>query len=145
MRFLFSTIIFVTICLSSFAQHSKWDIETNKDFIHATELFDQQKYAAAQKIFTELAEKHTDTDVQRESFYYMAVCGIRLFNSDAQKLLADFIRKYPESPRMFYAYFEMGNYLFREQKYADALQWYARVDIRNFSNVDVADYFYKYA
>ncbi|MDA3882641.1 MAG: tetratricopeptide repeat protein [Bacteroidales bacterium] len=145
MRFLFSTIIFVTICLSSFAQHSKWDIETNKDFIHATELFDQQKYAAAQKIFTELAEKHTDTDVQRESFYYMAVCGIRLFNSDAQKLLADFIREYPESPRMFYAYFEMGNYLFREQKYADALEWYSKVDIRNFSNVDIAEYFYKYA
>ncbi|MFO7867991.1 MAG: tetratricopeptide repeat protein [Bacteroidales bacterium] len=144
MKFLSSTLLVIIISFTTYAQHTKWDIETNKDFISATKLFDKQKYSAAQKIFTELAEKHTDEDIQRESYYYMAICAIRLFNSDAQKLLADFIREYPESPRMFYAYYEMGNYLFREQEYEEAIGWYKKVDIRNFSNNDVAEYFYKY-
>ena len=137
-------VLYSFLCNSVFGQHSQKNVPEHKEFITAVSLFDNQKYTAAQKIFTSIAETHTDKTIQSDAYYYMAVCGIRLFNSDAQKLLTQFIDTYPESPRIFLAYFEMGNYAFREQKYAEAINWYSKVSIKNFSNTDIAEFFYKF-
>lgn len=143
--FTISILLFSFFCNSLFGQQSKQNIHINKELAAAISLFDNQKYAAAQKLFISIAENNSDKAIQSDACYYTAICGIRLFNSDAYKLLSQFIETYPESPRIFSAYFEMGNNAFREQKYTDALQWYSKVSINNFSNVDIAEFFYKFA
>lgn len=142
-KLLVCLLVYSFVSTTLYSQQTQWDLPENKEFIEASRLFDNKKYAAAQTLFTRIAEQHSNEQVRKDAHFFMAVCAIRLFNSDAQKILSDFIDAYPESPRMFSAYFEMGNYLFREQKYADAISWYEKVDIRNFSNTDVAEFFYK--
>jgi TolA-binding protein len=75
--------------------------------------------------------------------YYQALCGLKLFNSDAEGLLIEFTLAYPESPKVKLAYFHLGNYKFRKKKYDEALQWFDKIDIYDLSNEEVAEYQFK--
>jgi TolA-binding protein len=133
------------ISLQSFAQQTQKELTENKEFVLATKLFDNQKFAAAQKSFLNVIEATKDEQIIAESKFYVAICAVRLFNSDGESLLLDFINSYPENARISQAHYEMGNLLFRNEKYSQAIEEYSLVDMRSFSNLDVSEYFYKSA
>jgi len=144
LKLFFLSIVFCVANTQLIAQKTVVVQSHQKDIITAENLFDNQKYAAAQKIFISIAENKSYVESERiDASYYTALCAMRLFNSDAEFLLSSFISKFPESPRIYSAYFEMGNFMYREQKYEEAIPWYDKVDIRNFSNKEVAEFFYK--
>ena len=64
----------------------KTTIYTHKDaeFEKAVELFQKEKYGAAQKSFTNVIESHTDHQslVRIDAEYYYAICAIELFHKD---------------------------------------------------------------
>ena len=84
----------------------------------ALELYDKEKFGAAQEKFAQVLktidEKKSEVAVNAK--YYHAICGLELFNINAEHLLIEFIYAYPESPKVKLAYFHLGRYKFRKKK-----------------------------
>lgn len=141
----------IICCLSfifcgAFAQKTIENIDKNALHSQAITLFDAQKYSAAQQSFMRIANNPEFAHNTRvEAKFYVAVIALRLFNGDAELLIKQFIDSYPESPHIYRAYFEYGNFLFRNQEFKLALEYYEKVDIKRFNNKDLAEYFYKIA
>ncbi len=138
-------ILFCGISLSVFSQ--KTTIYTNKDVIYQSglALFEKEKYAAAQEKFTTVLKNIDDdkSEIAVNAMYYRAICGLKLFNIDAEALLTAFIFTYPESPKVKLIYFYLGEYKFRKHKYKEALAWFAKIDIYDLSNDEIAEYQFK--
>ena len=115
------------------------------DFNLAMELFDKEKYSAAQQYFDKVIARFSDdrSEVAINARYYSALCAIHLFNNNAENLLIDFIRDYPENPRTRVAYFQLGNYWFRKRRYDRAVEWFDKVSVYDLDNDDIAEYYFK--
>lgn len=131
-------------CLLASAQKSTMKVN---EYAIAIDLFENQKYSAAQQHFKVVAQSTGNfiREQQIDADYYAAVCALRLFNPDGTLAMTKFINDNPEYPRIFRAYFELANYLFHEEQYADALKYYKMVDMQRFTNLEVMEYFYKEA
>ena len=105
----------------------------------ATDLLDKGKYVAAAEQFrlVERSRLKTSTQPQFESElslvkensqYYEAVCSLELGNDDAESLFMRFIKEHPENPLAKMAYFQIGKFYFKQEKYTDALNWFNKVN-----------------
>ncbi|MDR0940701.1 MAG: tetratricopeptide repeat protein [Bacteroidales bacterium] len=134
------------ICCAAFAQKTIDNSDENTLLTQAITLFDAHKYSAAQQSFMRIADNSEFTyTIRIDAQFYVAVTALRLFNGDAEQLIKQFIDTYPESPHIYRAYFEYANFLFRNQNFETALEYYEKVDIKRFNNKDLAEYFYKLA
>ena len=104
----------------------------------ATDLLSKGKYVAAAEQFrvVERSRLQTSTQPKYESElslvkenaqYYEAVCALELGNDDAESLFMKFIKDHPENPLAKVAYFQIGKFYFKQEKYADALMWFNKV------------------
>ncbi len=95
----------------------------------AKALFYKKKYAAAQKVFEQvLANEATgNTETAIAAQYYQAVCALQLFNRDAEYLLKDFLKKYPDSRWKQAIYYQLGTYSYRKKDHRDVVQWLSKV------------------
>lgn len=109
------------------------------------ELFDKEKFSAAQEKFSSVLKNTTDkkSEVAVNARYYHAICGLELFNIDAENLLIEFIYAYPESPKVKLAYFHLGRYKFRKKKYDETLNWLAKIDLYDLTSEELAEYHFK--
>jgi TolA-binding protein len=115
----------------SFSQKTSYYDNPEADYRLALELFNKEKYGAAQNLFLKTIEQVDDpeAEIRVNSEYYVAICALELFHPDAEKYLTDFIYNNPTHPRQSIASFQMGNVQYRNRKYDEALTWYARVDL----------------
>lgn len=111
----------------------------------ALELFDKEKYSAAQEQFKVVLNEsiNNNSEVKASASYYHALCGLFLFNEDAESLLNDFIHNYPESSKVKQAYFHLGRYKFRKKKYIEVIKWFDKIDIYELSNSELSEYYFK--
>ncbi len=104
----------------------------------ANALLSKGKYVAAAEQFrlVERSRLQTSTQPKYESElslvkenaqYYEAVCALELGNDDAESLFMKFIKDHPENPLAKVAYFQIGKFYFKQEKYADALIWFNKV------------------
>ncbi|MFB6307208.1 MAG: tetratricopeptide repeat protein, partial [Flavobacteriales bacterium] len=125
--------------------------QKSAEFTHLTEyktaeeLYDKQKYNAAQKKYEEAIEKINDPNHQISiaSKYKAAQCALKLYNEDAKKRLKRFISEYPESPKINSAKFQLANYNYRKSKYNDAIHWYDQVNEQNLEDKEVTELKFK--
>ncbi|MGZ4158774.1 MAG: tetratricopeptide repeat protein, partial [Bacteroidia bacterium] len=140
-------VFFIGIFLSVSVLAQKTLIYTNEDpeFKTAIELFQKEKYGAAQKNFTKVIESKRDPQslVRIDAEYYSAICAIELFNKDGEIYLKQFIKDHPESPKVKSAYFYLGKYNYFKKKYKDALDWFEKVDIYDLTTEDLAEFYFK--
>lgn len=137
---MYSTLLrisFIIICCLSIlpvrAQQTLMNTAAQQRLQIATELFNKQKYASAQKAFDEICAVYPqNTEEHAEAMYYAAVCGLELFNADAQTRMLNFIALYPGSKRIKMAYFSLGNLEYRAKSFRDALNWYEKITERDF-------------
>jgi len=117
----------------------------NASYNTALELYDKEKFSAAQEKFASVLKQIDDkkSEVAVNSQYYHAICGLNLFNIDAENLLIEFIFAYPESPKVKLAYYHLGRYKFRKKKYDEALDWFAKIDIYDLDDDELAEYHFK--
>ncbi len=96
----------------------------------ATDLYQKQKYSAAQQIYDEIVVgKESRADLTTaEACYYAGVCSEKLDNNDACYRLEEFLRLYPQSSRCNMARFYLGNFHYTRGDYEKALDWYKQVD-----------------
>lgn len=142
----FSAIIFILGSAAiSKAQQSTFYTHGYTRYLHGLELFNKEKYGAAQQEFNAAISQVNDpqSEVSANAQYYAALCGLELFNSNAEDLLIKFIQTYPESPKVNNSYFQLGRYQYRKKRFKRALEWFEEVDIYMLSNTDIAEYYFK--
>ncbi len=117
----------------------------NANYNRALELYDKEKFSAAQEEFSIVLKYNSDkkSEVAVNSMYYSALCGLELFNIDAENLLIEFILSYPESPKVKLAYYHLGRYKFRKKKYDEALDWFSKIDVYDLTGDELAEYHFK--
>ncbi len=135
------------VFISSFVFGQKTNIYTQEDaeFKTAIELFQKEKYGAAQKSFTNIIASHKDLHslIRVDAEYYNAICASELFNKDGELFLKQFVIDHPESPKVKTAYFYLGQYNYRKKKYKDALNWFEKVDIYDLTTDELAEFYFK--
>ncbi len=135
--------VFISVCVVA----QKTNIYTHPDaeFEKAIELFQKEKYGAAQKSFTNIVASHSDPHnlVRIDAEYYNAICASELFNKDGELYLKQFVIDHPESPKVKSAYFYLGKYNYRKKKYKDVLNWFEKVDIYDLTTEELAEFYFK--
>lgn len=141
-------IILILVCsttITVFGQKTNIYTHDNATYNSALELYDKEKFSAAQEKFSQVLKIIDDkkSEVALNAMYYHALCGLELFNTDAENLLIEFIYAYPESPKTKLAYFHLGRYKFRKKKYDEVLHWLAKIDLYDLSPEELAEYHFK--
>ena len=114
------------------------------DFNLAMELMRKEQYGAASQHFKEVFENsRTEDEIRVNSYYYMGVCAAILDHNDADFLLKNYIRKYPEHSNIKNAHFYLGKYYFSQKKYKQCLEEFNEIDTRNVPKDALSEYYFK--
>lgn len=138
-------LILFTQSIVVFAQKTTIYVHEDANFKTAIELFQKEKYGAAQNAFVKIIESNPDTRslVRIDAEFYNAICAIELFNKDGELFLKDFVKNHPESPKVKSAYFYLGKYNYRKKKWRDALDWFEKVDIYDLTTEELSEFYFK--
>jgi TolA-binding protein len=115
------------------------------------ELLNKGKYAAAAEQFRliEKSRLKPSTQSQFESElslvkenaqYYEALCALELGNDDAESMFLRFIKDHPENPLTKLAYYQIGRFYSRQEKYIDALRWFDKVNASDLTGRENTEY-----
>jgi TolA-binding protein len=117
----------------------------DQDYKTALELYEKQKYAAAQQFFQKVIDKPStaNTGIRADAEYYSAQCALELFNPDAEFLLTRFIARNPENNKANDAYFSMARHQYNNKKYNKATDWFEKVDISRLTSDQSAEYHFE--
>ncbi|MBQ4914270.1 tetratricopeptide repeat protein [Maribacter sp. MMG018] len=110
------------------AQESKIYTHEQKDFQDALALYNNEQYQAAQTIFNKVKSTTKNEEIAANSAYYAANAAVRLNQRGADRLMEDFVEKYPTSTKRNSAFADVAEYYFETGKYPYALKWYNKVD-----------------
>ena len=137
--------LFLFFSATSFAQKS--DIYTNslKEYNHAIELYNNRDFVASKHLFNKLKSEFDNSSEHRANCeYYEAFCAIQLGDQSGDKMMRNFVERYPTSTKQNTAFLEVGDYYFKNANYAYALKWYNRVETRNLTITQEEEYNFKY-
>jgi tetratricopeptide (TPR) repeat protein len=112
----------------SFAQSSLYQTNSQKILNDNFELFDKQLFNASKYVFEDL--KNADLSKNDKVFvdYYHAISALKIDSPAASDLVYDFIRKYPNHPKINEAAHILGNFFFEKRNYREAIPAFQRVD-----------------
>src|SRR5690606_30788309 len=110
------------------AQETKINTHDNKAYQDALALYNNGQYQAAQNIFQRVKARTGDGETEANAAYYTANAAIRLNQRGADKLMEDFVERYPTSTKRNSAFLDVADYYFETGKYPLALKWYKKVD-----------------
>ena len=127
-------LLFVQILLSGvvIGQQSIKQQPQQALYANAVYLMEAKNFASARTYFDKYL-KSGDTFYKVEAKYYDAICGLKLYHLDGEKLINDFIDEYPGSPLSSMAYVEMGQYFFQDRKYKQAVVYLSKVNQKSIS------------
>jgi TolA-binding protein len=129
-RALYLSLFFLFVPLLLPAQRNLFYTGTESSFREARDLLRNQRFSAAQSIFDEVASQTMRMEeLHVESRYFAALCAYELFHDDAAFRMRSFIRNYPESQRIKTAFFYLGNLMYRQRNYREALEWYEKTEV----------------
>ncbi|MFZ4105390.1 tetratricopeptide repeat protein [Flavobacterium sp.] len=94
----------------------------------AVSLYQDKQYLAAQILFEKALQNNKQQEIQSECAYYIAICAIRLNQSDADKLMQDFVTNFPTSTKQNQAYVEVATYYFENGNFPQALNYFDKID-----------------
>ena len=132
-NYLFIFLIISGLLSQAHGQDLVADTDPDHFFREGIELMDKQKYSAARETFERYLTVADDDLKTIDAEYYIAFSSLRLYNADGEAMLEDFTKKYEYHPKAILAYYELGNFYFRDQKYEKAIQFFEKVDTKNLS------------
>ena len=125
--------------LSGFTQRTTVYTEANANFKKGLEFFDLGVYGLAQAEFKKVLERLQPVNepeyriIKKKAELYYARSAVRLEQPDGQKLMQDFARRYRPDPAANQALLELADYYYNAKKYDEAINFYAQMDQRGFS------------
>ena len=129
-------ILFLLVNSALFAQKTAIYTHSLKEFNEALALFNDQQYIAAQHLFQVAKEKATDEETKATATYYIAYAAVKLGNKNADKMMQDFVDKYPTSTLRNSAFQDVADYYFENGKYSYAQKWFEKIDDKQLSAKD---------
>ena len=143
--FAFCALVAQSVHQDLTAQQTEIFINPIRHYRLGLEYFDKEKFSMAQKQFVRAIEEaeNPNSEVAVNSEYFAALCAIQLFHRDAALSLRDFIRKYPESPKVEEAYFQLGIYHYRKREWSRSLEWLEKVDPYDLKKEDMYEFRFK--
>jgi TolA-binding protein len=140
-------ILFLLLCWQMtivYAQQTVIYTDSENKYRLGLELFNKQKYVAAQKEFDATASaKNVSADAVMNSAYLAAKCAVELFNKDAEYRLQKFMNDFPESPRYAEAQFELGKYYYKLKRWKKAIEWFAKIEPNSLTQADRDEFYFK--
>ncbi len=144
---LFLFLSMIIAAKPSFAQRSQIYTDSEKNFKEGIDLFQKQKFGAAQLAFESFlnsGEQKTDYAKSTAS-YYVAACAVELFHDNAEHLMMIFLQQYPHSNKVVLAYFQLGKLYFRQKEYKKAIVYFKKSDPKMLTKPEYFEYYYKLA
>jgi len=133
-------LVFFVQSLSILAQKSAIYTHDSKDFDKALSLYNDNQYASAQLIFEKVKSASANEVLISDCSFYIANCAIRTNQPNADVLMERFVSDYPTSIKQNQAYIGVAQYYFAQGNYAQALEWFDKVDEGNLSGNDRDQY-----
>ncbi len=126
------------------AQSTKINNDPDADFKQAKEFFQKEQYSLAYPVFKNLysngvGNTYYPITIQTEAKYYYITCGLKLNDATAEPLAIDFIDLEHHEPRIQLMSYQLAEYYFRKNNFADALTYYDKSGIDNLSNAEIAE------
>ncbi|MGD0709932.1 MAG: tetratricopeptide repeat protein, partial [Bacteroidales bacterium] len=119
--------------------------EPISEYQKGLELFSKEKFNAAEVCFLNTIDAINDkqSDMRINSEYYVAVCAIEMYNSDAEYLIKKFISNHPENNKIKPATFQLAKLLYRQQKWGEAIKRFESIDKYDLSSSELSEYYFK--
>ncbi len=142
-------VLFLPLCIA--AQRTTVYTEANANFKKGLELFDLGVYGVAQAEFGKVLEKLTPVNepeyriIKKKAELYYARAAVRLDQPDGQKLMLDFVRKHRPDPTANRALLELADYYYNSRKYDQAIEFFAMMDQRGFTQAERSEITFKHA
>ena len=138
-------VVFISLSFSAVCQQSAAYTHDLVDFNRALELYNNEQYLAAQNLFDEVMNDTDDEKIKGDAAYYIANAAVRLNQPGADRLMENFVTRYPTSTKTNSAYLDVADYYFQTGKYSLSRKWYDRVDEKAMSKKDRERYYFNNA
>jgi len=128
------------------AQQTFWFTDLDKSYREGVELFDNEQYVSARKVFDELlneTRKSTDPEIQNlkiNAQYYQAISALELLNPDGETLLNNFISEHPSHSKSNMAHFYLGKHYYFKKKYTNSIRHFVQTDLYDLDAEQLLDY-----
>ncbi len=125
------------------AQQTAAYIEPEGLYHDGIELYNHQKFGAAQQKFNEFIKLSKPTLLTADAQFYAALCALELQNKDGEYLLLTYLDKYPGNNRQNQANFELGKYYYGGKNYKKAIPYFEKVEVSSLTEEQEDEYRYK--
>lgn len=143
------SLTFILLLSSLFVVAQKTIIYTDdyKSYRDAQELYDKEKYSAAQIKFQETIYNidNIQDEVRVNAEFYYAVCALELFHKDTEVLLNRFVLDHPDHPKSEKVHFQLGRYYYRLKKFKKSIQYFSKVKDYTLTEKEKIEYHFKLA
>jgi TolA-binding protein len=104
-----------------------------RPYYDAHELMGHAQYEAARKGFESFLDQQSNQrgELYVNAAYYRALCTMKLFHKDGERLMSTFILDFPESVWLNPAVLELGRYNFNRRDFKDSYYYFNELDIRD--------------
>lgn len=138
------TLLLSTLLITANGQYTMVNNDVDANYKLAKDYFLKEQYSLAYPIFKNLysngvGKSNYSVTVNLEANYYYIVCGLKLNDASAAPKAMEFVALEHHEPRTQMMSFELGEYLYRQGNYVDALTYYTKAGIDNLSNNQVAE------
>lgn len=143
--FTLSLLAFLAVTPQTDAQQTASFTAVDRVYREAIDLFDKEKFAAAQKKFEEFIGLKKDplSEQSVNAEYYAGLCAMNLYHKDAEFRLEKFISDHPSSSQAKRAYFELANHNYKRRNYSKAGEYYALTKPRDLPVGERLEYRFK--
>ena len=140
-----SVIFFLLLSVVGFSQSTEKYKSEYARFYTGEELYEKSKYGAAQEEFNLFMEElgEVNDPLYVKASYYSAVSALKLYHADAEKLLLNFLKEYPESIYKQSVYLELGRYYYQRKKYEETIEWLSQIEVYDLSEEEKQEYYFK--
>lgn len=122
-RYFFLLLILAILPVVSQAQQTIFYQSVNAGLQKGKELYLTRNYIAALNQFEQIAASSGEnSDARAEARFYVALCGLKLDNSNSEEQIAAFLKEFPESSFRNRILFEQAIYQFGRKKYSAVLK-----------------------
>ena len=127
------------------AQQTRIYTDPQEKFKEAKEYYQKDQYSLAYPLFKELQQALKETDLINDALmtqevnYYTTVLSLKQNEDRAEARAIDYIELEKNNPRVQQMNFHLGEFYYRQQKFADAAKYYEEAGIANLSNREIAD------
>ncbi|MDN5213587.1 tetratricopeptide repeat protein [Fulvivirgaceae bacterium BMA12] len=127
-------LILTCFQLKTLAQNTIVQIDNDRYFREGLDLFDKQQYAAARTAFEEYTNHDPESIKAIDAKYYIAFCAMSLYHNDGEFLLDQFVTQYEGHPKSVFAFYELGNFYFKNKDYDKAIAYLEKTDINKLTD-----------